>query len=72
MLSRTVEANMDSTFDIFKRLGEGPLWVAAVRGSKEANERMACLALTSPGEYFIRSREIVISAAESEEWAEVT
>lgn len=38
MLSTKAEANMDSTFDIFKRLGDGPLWVAAVRGSKEANE----------------------------------
>lgn len=63
---------MDSTFDIFKRLGDGPLWIAAARGSKEANERMARLALTSPGEYFLRSREIVISAEQSEEWAEVT
>jgi hypothetical protein len=72
MLSRTEEANMDSTFDIFKRLGDGPLWVAAVPDLKEANERMARLALTSPGEYFLCSREVVLSAEQSEEWAEVT
>ena len=63
---------MDSTFDIFRLLPGGPLWVAAVRGLKEANERMARLALSLPGEYFIRLREKVVEASQSEEWAEVT
>ena len=63
---------MDSTFDIFKLLPDGFLWVVAVRGLGEANEQMARLVETSPGEYFIRSREQVVEVEESEEWAEVT
>ncbi len=63
---------MDSTFDIFRLLPGGPLWVAATPGLKEANERMARLALSSPGEYFIRLRGKVVEVEQSEEWAEVT
>ncbi len=63
---------MDSTFDIFKLLPDGPLCVMAVRGLKEANEQMARLVETSPGEYFIRSREQVVELDQSEQWAEVT
>ncbi len=63
---------MDSTFDIFKLLPEGPLWVTTVQSLPDANEQMARLVQSSPGEYFIRSREEVIEADQSEEWAEVT
>ncbi|HEY6904921.1 MAG TPA: hypothetical protein VI216_11485 [Candidatus Acidoferrales bacterium] len=63
---------MDSTFEIFKILPGGPLWVAAVRGRSQAKDRMARFALVSPGEYFIRLREEVFEVKQSEEWAEVT
>ena len=63
---------MESTFDIFKSLPDGPLWVTAVRGLQEAKEEMARLALTSPGEYFIHSRGEVIATNQSQVWAEVT
>ena len=48
---------MGSTFDIFKVTSDGPLWADAVQGLEKAKERMAQLALTSPGEYFIHSQE---------------
>jgi hypothetical protein len=57
MLTMITEDIMDSTFDIFKLLPGGPLWVAAAPSLKEANQRMSRLAPTSRGEYFIRSRE---------------
>jgi hypothetical protein len=47
-------ATVDSTFDIFRRLPNGdPFWIAAVRGLKEAKEKMALEAQKFPGEYFI-------------------
>ncbi len=72
MLTMITEDIMDSSFDIFKLLPSGPLWVAAAPGLKEANQQMARLALPSPGEYFIRSREKLVETEQSEEWAEVT
>ena len=45
-----------STFDIFRVTSEGPLWVEAILGLREAKERMALLVLTSPGQYFIHSQ----------------
>jgi hypothetical protein len=63
---------MDSTFDIFKLLPDGPRWVTAVRGLREANQQTARLIQSSPGEYCIRSRQEVVAAEQSEEWAEVT
>ena len=45
---------MESTFDIFRRLANSdPIWIAAVKGLKEAKEKMALEAANSPGEYFI-------------------
>jgi hypothetical protein len=58
---------MDSTFDIFKVTSGGPLWVEAVQGLESARERMAHLALTSPGEYFIHSQEEGVIAKQTEE-----
>jgi hypothetical protein len=62
---------MSSTFDIFKQTPDGPLWVEAVQGLREAKERMARLALTCPGEYFIHSQGERIVAATTQEWADV-
>jgi hypothetical protein len=62
---------MGSTFDIFKATVNGPLWVEAVQGLREAKERMVRLALTSPGEYFIHSQENGIVARQAEERADV-
>ena len=58
---------MDSTFDIFKVTSGGPLWVEAVQGLERAKERMAHLALTSPGEYFIHSQGESVIAKQTEE-----
>ncbi len=52
---------MDSTCDIFKVTPEGPLWVEAVRSLGEAKDRMARLAKTFPGEYFIHSQGNVVA-----------
>jgi hypothetical protein len=46
---------MGSTFAIFKIAPDGPLWLEAVQGLREAEERMDRLALTGPGQYFIHS-----------------
>jgi hypothetical protein len=49
-------AVMDAKFDIFRKLPDGhPLWVKAVDGLEEAKNQIACLAASSPGEYFIYS-----------------
>ena len=63
---------MDSAFDIFKLLPEGPLRVMTVQGLEQGNEQMARLVQTSPGEYFIHSREQLVELGQPEEWAEVT
>jgi hypothetical protein len=65
------DATMGSTYDIFKVTPDGPVWVGAVRGLREAKERMARLALTFPGEYFIHSQGNVVARLVPE-WAEVT
>ena len=65
------DAMMGSTFDIFKATVNGPLWVEAVQGLREAKERMSRLALTSPGEYFLHSQENGIVARQATEWADV-
>jgi hypothetical protein len=64
------DAPVDSTFDIFNATVDGPLWVETVQGLTEAKERMAHLALTIPGEYFIHSQEKGIVARQVEEWAD--
>jgi hypothetical protein len=65
------DATMGSTFDIFKITPGGPLWVEAVQGLREAEERMDRLALTFPGEYFIHSQGKGIVAKLPREWADV-
>ena len=61
---------MDSIFDIFKVTSDGPLWVEAVPGLDRAKERMARLALSSPGEYFIHSQQEGIIARQRQEFLE--
>ena len=58
---------MGSTFDIFRVTSDGPLWVEAIHGLREAKERMAHLALTSPGEYIIHSQEEGVIATQTDE-----
>jgi hypothetical protein len=65
------DATMGSTCDIFKVTPDGPLWVEAIQGLREAEERMARLALASPGEYFIHSHGNIV-ANQARDWAEVT
>jgi hypothetical protein len=65
------DATMGSTFDIFEITPDGPLWVEVVTGLREAKERMARLALTFPGEYFIHSQGNVV-AQQAREWADIT
>jgi hypothetical protein len=62
---------MSSTCDIFKQTPDGPLWIEAVEGLREAKKRMACLALTCPGEYFIQSQGESAGAEPAQEWADV-
>ena len=71
MMRSMEDATMGSTFDIFKATVNGPLWVEAVQGLREAKERMARLALTSPDEYFLHSQENGIVARTGQEWADV-
>ncbi len=60
---------MDSTFDIFKvRPGGALRMITTVVGLREAKVRMARVALTSPGEYFIYSEEKGVVARQSQEW----
>jgi hypothetical protein len=68
MRRRLKEAIMGSTFDIFKLLPDGLLWVTAVQGPKEVRERMA---LVSPGEYFMHSQGKYVVAKQAQESAEV-
>jgi hypothetical protein len=64
-------ATMVSIYDIFKVTSDGPLWVEAVGGLERAKERMAHLALTSPGgEYFIHSQEEGVIAKQTQEYLE--
>ena len=63
---------MDSTFDIFKVRSGGALqMIMTVVGLREAKVRMARLALSSPGEYFIHSEEKGVVARQSREWADI-
>ena len=57
---------MGSTFDIFRLLPDGPLWITSVDGLMEAKERMARLVLITPGEYFIYSQENGVVAKHSQ------
>jgi hypothetical protein len=45
--------------------------ITTVVGLREAKVRMARLALTSPGEYFIYSEEKGVVARQSRDWADI-
>lgn len=63
---------MDSTFDIFKvRPGGALRMITTVVGLREAEVRMARLALTSPGEYLVYSEDKGGVARQSREWADI-
>jgi hypothetical protein len=64
------DATMGSTFDIFKVTSDGPLWVEAVQGLERAKARMADLALTSPGEYFVHCQDQGVIAKQSQDFLE--
>jgi hypothetical protein len=54
------ELDVDSTFDIFKRLPDGNfINVSAVRGSKEARRQIKRLARIVPGRYLVHSQGVV-------------
>lgn len=65
------EITMESPFDILKVHAGGSLRITTVSGFREAKVQMARLALISPGEYFIQSREKGVVAWQTEEWADV-
>jgi hypothetical protein len=48
---------MQSIFDIFRRFPSGPLWIESVEDLSAAKERLAYLAASTPGEYFIYSEK---------------
>jgi hypothetical protein len=48
------EADMESTYDIFRKLPDGaPIWVCAVRSIEEAKSQLLELRSAAPGEYFV-------------------
>ena len=52
------EGQLDTTFDIFKRLSDGALlWVLAIEGFEQATEQTSRLASIEPGEYFVYSQK---------------
>jgi len=42
----------EKTYDIFKRLPGGPIWVQTADGIEQVQECLISLVLRSPGEYF--------------------
>ncbi len=67
---------MDYKFDIFKKLPDGdPYWITAVQGFVETKNRMARLALISPGEYFmylLGDGFVAELSPNHQQWSEVT
>jgi hypothetical protein len=65
------ELEVDSTFDIFKRLPDGNfIRVSAVRGLKEARRLIKRLTRIAPGQYLAHSQGIVFegTAARAEQF----
>ena len=69
------EGQLDTTFDIFKRLSDGdPLWVVAIQGLEQATEQTNRLASIEPGEYFVYSQRkgiVFECCTDAEEWSEI-
>ncbi|HXN73503.1 MAG TPA: hypothetical protein VN861_13230 [Candidatus Acidoferrales bacterium] len=58
---------MKVTYDIFRKLPGGPIWIEAVQDLEHARIRLAKLAETRPGDYFVydpSSSKIVFAAIE--------
>jgi ActR/RegA family two-component response regulator len=57
----------DARYDLFKGTSqENGLWLGTVEGLQAATDRMGCLALTAPGDYFLfHSGNIVASMAKA-------
>jgi hypothetical protein len=58
---------MKVTYDIFRRLPGGPIWIEAVQDLEQARMRIEKLIETRPGDYFVydtSSSKIVFSAVE--------
>jgi hypothetical protein len=53
-----VEMGSESMYDIFMKLPDGsPLWLEAVQGLDQARSRLASLARSSEGDYFVYSEK---------------
>ena len=58
---------MKVTYDIFRRLPGGPVWIEAVQDLEHARMRLANLIEARPGDYFVydaSSSKIVFAAIE--------
>jgi hypothetical protein len=58
---------MKVTYDIFRRLPGGPIWIEAVPDLEQARMRLERLIATRPGDYFVydaSSSKIVFTAVE--------
>jgi hypothetical protein len=57
-------ATVNFTYDIFRKLPDGPVWVEAVQTIELAKVRLASLMKARPGDYFVYdiSRSQVVSA----------
>jgi hypothetical protein len=44
---------MKVTYDIFRRLPGGPMWVETVQDLEDAKKRLANLIESRPGDYFV-------------------
>jgi hypothetical protein len=53
------------TYDIFKRLRSGPIWIQAVQGFEEARRCLVLLRSESGGDYFVYDTERAEIVAES-------
>jgi len=59
---------MKVTYDIFRKLPGGPIWIEAVQDLEYARLRLAKLVESRPGDYFVydtSSAKIVFAAMES-------
>jgi hypothetical protein len=58
---------MKVTYDIFRRLPGGPVWIEAVQDLEDAKMRLMNLTKSRPGDYFVydaSSSKIVFAAIE--------
>ena len=56
---------MKVTYDIFRKLPGGPIWIEAVQGLEHAKARLTNLIQARPGDYFVydaSSSKVVFAA----------